>query len=100
MVLAGGSELIDDIRRAPDDVLSVRETRNIVRSAQIRRAHTHGDQFLQLKYLRCPLNPEDEYSTEIIRSKFSRDVASIFEQVRGELAMAIDDLIPTNEYGT
>ena len=34
MVLAGGSELIDDIRRAPDDVLSVRETRNIVRSAQ------------------------------------------------------------------
>ncbi|KAI0280021.1 cytochrome P450 [Russula aff. rugulosa BPL654] len=83
MVLAGGSELIDDIRRAPDDVLSVRETRNI---------------FLQLKYLRCPLNPEDEYSTEIIRSKFSRDVASIFEQVRGELAMAIDDLIPTNGY--
>ena len=33
MVLAGGSELIDDIRRAPDDVLSVRQARNIVRSA-------------------------------------------------------------------
>lgn len=34
MVLAGGSELIDDVRRAPDDVLSVREERKKVRSAQ------------------------------------------------------------------
>jgi hypothetical protein len=34
MVLAGGSELIDDIRRAPDDVLSGREARNEVRSMQ------------------------------------------------------------------
>jgi hypothetical protein len=32
MVLASGSELIDDIRRAPDDVLSMREARDDVRS--------------------------------------------------------------------
>ena len=34
MVLASGSELIDDIRRAPDDVLSRRELRDEVRSVQ------------------------------------------------------------------
>ena len=34
MVLASGSELIDDIRRAPDDVLSRTEIRDEVRSMQ------------------------------------------------------------------
>jgi hypothetical protein len=45
------------------------------------------------------LDPKDEYTSEIIRSKFTRDVANTFEEVREELFMAIDDLIPTNEYG-
>jgi hypothetical protein len=43
------------------------------------------------------LNPKDVYSTEIIRSKFTRDAASTFEEIRGELIMAIDDLIPTSD---
>ena len=45
------------------------------------------------------LDPNDDYSTEIVRSKVTRDLASIFEEVRGELFMAIDDLIPTHEHG-
>ncbi len=42
-MLAGGSELIDDIRRAPDNVLSKRELANEVRWLAKRRVHTHGD---------------------------------------------------------
>jgi hypothetical protein len=34
MVLASGSELIDDIRNAPDDVLSKSELRDEVRSVK------------------------------------------------------------------
>lgn len=34
MVLAAGSELSDDVRRAPDDVLSVTQARRKVRIAQ------------------------------------------------------------------
>jgi len=45
------------------------------------------------------LNPEDGYSLEIVHSKFTRDVASTFEEVSGELIVAIDELIPTSEYG-
>ena len=45
------------------------------------------------------LNPKDRYSTDIIRSKLMRDVASTFDEVRGELFMAVDDLIPTRKYG-
>jgi len=83
MVLASGSELIDDIKRAPDDVLSRRglfiET-------------------LQSEYTIDILNPKDEYSKEIIRSKFTRDIASAFKEAQEELIMAMDDLIPASEH--
>ena len=42
---------------------------------------------------------KDRYSTNIIRSKLMWDVASTFDEVCGELFMAVDDLIPTREYG-
>jgi hypothetical protein len=74
-VLVGGSELIDDIRRAPDDVLSMMKA-DEVRSAQ-----------------------NGALMVGIMQSTFKRDVASTFEEVRGlgELIMTIDDLIPTSD---
>ncbi|KAF8494612.1 cytochrome P450 [Russula emetica] len=83
MVLASGPELMDDIRRAPPDVLSRRAAFN---------------EAFQAEYTIGLLNPKDEYSTEIIRSKFTRDVASTFKEVHEELIMAIDDLIPETEH--
>jgi hypothetical protein len=53
---------------------------------------------LQTKYTLETLNPKDDYSTEIVRSKFTRDVASTFKEVHEELIMAIDDLIPETEH--
>ncbi len=41
MVFAAGSKLVDDIRKAPDDVLSMMEPVNEVRWRAKRRAHTH-----------------------------------------------------------
>ena len=55
-------------------------------------------QSLQTEYTEDILNPKDGYSTEIIRSKFTRDVASTFKEVHEELIMAIDDLIPETEH--
>jgi hypothetical protein len=43
-MLVGGSELIDNIRRSPYDVLSTIEARDEVRTRRAkRRAHTRGD---------------------------------------------------------
>ena len=53
----------------------------------------------QAEYTIDVLNPEDEYSTEIIRSKFSRDTAGIFKEVQKEFIIAMDGLIPENERG-
>jgi hypothetical protein len=54
---------------------------------------------LQLKYTIGLLNPKDMYSTEQIRTKFTRDLASTFKMACEELIMAIDDLIPATEHG-
>ena len=42
-MLAAGSGLIDDIRKAPDDVLSRNEPTRDVRWRAKQRAHTHED---------------------------------------------------------
>ena len=46
------------------------------------------------------LNPKDGYSTDVIRSKLTRDVAATFKDLREELVMAMDDLIPVCEDST
>jgi hypothetical protein len=53
---------------------------------------------LQSEYTIDILNPKDEYSKEIIRSKFTRDIASAFKEAQEELIMAMDDLIPASEH--
>ncbi|KAI0277137.1 cytochrome P450 [Russula aff. rugulosa BPL654] len=84
MVLVVGSELLDDIRRAPDNVLSMVEPIT---------------EFLQPEYTLNLLNIKDDYHTDIIRSKLTRNIAATFNEVREELIMAMDDLIPTHDDG-
>ena len=42
----------------------------------------------------------DEYHTDVIRSKLTRNIATTFNEVREEFIMAMDDLIPTHEDST
>jgi hypothetical protein len=42
----------------------------------------------------------DEFHTDVIRSKLTRNIAVTFNEVREELTMAMDDLIPTHEDST
>jgi hypothetical protein len=102
MVLATGSQLIDDIRRAPSDVLSFSEPMKEVRWCLCRLQN--GElilisiiQLLQSEYTLDLLNELDEYHTDIIRSQLTRNIADTFNDVREELIMGMDDLIPTRE---
>ena len=53
-------------------------------------------QFLQPEYTLDVLNPEDRYTTDVIRSKLTHNMAVIFKDVHEELVMAMDDFIPTS----
>ncbi|KAF8490824.1 cytochrome P450 [Russula emetica] len=81
MVLATGLELIDDIKRAPDHTLSTAEAKN----GTVQPPYTLG----------VP-STSDPYLTKVVRSKLARDTASIFKEVREELVMAMDELVPTD----
>jgi hypothetical protein len=41
----------------------------------------------------------DRYHADVIRSKLTRNIAATFNDVREEIIMTMDDLIPTHEDG-
>jgi len=59
MVLASGSDLIDDVRRAPDDVLSGTEPMHEVHLPSSQSAHTHKDDLAPTTRIHAePVEPE------------------------------------------
>ncbi|KAH9975536.1 cytochrome P450 [Lactifluus volemus] len=82
VVLAAGPELIEDMRRAPDNVLNMIEP-------------VFED--LQANYTFKLLNLDDSYHADIIRSKLTRNIANTFKQVHEELLVTFDDLIQTHD---
>ncbi|KAF8491193.1 cytochrome P450 [Russula emetica] len=81
LVLVSGSELIDSVRKAPDDVLSTEPTL----------------EFVQLEYTLGLLNMKDAFHSDVIRSKLTRNNAAILHELREELFMAMEDSIPTRK---
>ncbi|KAI0292771.1 cytochrome P450 [Russula brevipes] len=80
MVLPAGTELVEDIRKAPDDLLS---------------HHEPLEEFLQITYTLDFLNKDDFYHSDVIRSKLIRNMPTIFKDVYDELGPALDDAVPT-----
>jgi len=81
MVLASDPELIEDVKKAPDDILSFR--------VPVR-------EFLQMKYTMDVLDLDNVYHVDIIRTKLTRNIADIFKEVRDELVRSLDASIPTD----
>jgi len=82
MILASGPEFIEDVRKAPDNVLSMIEP---------------ASDLLQIDYTWDMLDKDDNYHVDIIRTKLTRNIAVILKEVREELILALKDLIPTDE---
>ncbi|KAI0002407.1 cytochrome P450 [Russula compacta] len=79
MVLATGPELIEDVRKAPDNVLSMVEP------------------VIEPEYTMNLLNLLDDYHSDVIRSKLTRNIAVTFKEVRDELVHTLDDSIPRED---
>jgi len=78
-VIASGPELIEDVRKAPDDILSIDEPlRELIQSDYTLR-------FLDMNSI---------YHRGVVRSKLTRDIAATFDQVQDELPGALRDCIP------
>ncbi|KAH9066645.1 cytochrome P450 [Lactarius vividus] len=81
MVLASGPELVEDVRKAPDDVLSINASMS---------------ELFQLEYTLGLLETDSGYHTGIIRSKLTRNIEVVFKDVRDELIRSLDASIPAH----
>lgn len=81
MVLTSGPQLIEDVRKAPDDVLSL--------SASL-------IELVQPEYTLNLLEQDDEYHIDIIRSKLTQNIAVTFKEVHDEIVRSLDASIPAH----
>ncbi|KAH9176040.1 cytochrome P450 [Lactarius sanguifluus] len=81
MVLVSGPELVEDVRKAPDDVLSTKAS-----TAEL----------LQLEYTLGLFKTNRDYHMDVIRSKLTRNIAATFKELREELVRSFDASIPVH----
>jgi len=81
MVLPSGPELIEDVRKAPDDVLSL---------------NAAAIEFIEPEYTLDLLEMDNDYHMGVIRSRLTKNIADTFEEVRDELLKSLDASIPVH----
>jgi len=101
LVLVSGPELIEDVRKAPDNVLSAIEPISEVRTisqCNFEDSWSQGmSQLLQSNYTIDLLEKNNIYHADVVRTKLTRNIAVTFKDVREEVINALEDLIPTGK---
>ena len=102
MVVASGPEQIEDVRKAPDDVLSMPAamTEVCMLPGMFDSYPRRLCQFLQAEYTLDLLDMDNDYQMDVIRSKLTRNIADTFKEVRDELIRSLDASVPVYGDGT
>ncbi|KAH9067779.1 cytochrome P450 [Lactarius vividus] len=79
MVLASGPELIEDVKKAPDDVL------------------TRNASLVEPEYTLGVSDDDNKFIADITRSKLTRNIAPTFKVVRDELLRSLDASVPVRD---
>ena len=100
-MLASGSELIEDMTKAPDDALSLNipliEVFMLPRTLD---SHSYRFfQYLQSEYTLDLLELDNEYHVDVIRSNLTRSITDTFKEVHDELIKSLDASIPVHGDG-
>jgi hypothetical protein len=100
MVLATSPELIGDVKMARDDVLSRQVlAREVCTVHRIDPNSTQQRQRLVMDHTLPMLNNEDTYQNDVIRTKMTRNIATIFHGAQDEIIEALSELIPAGTDG-
>ncbi|KAH9055827.1 cytochrome P450 [Lactarius deliciosus] len=81
MVLVSGPELVEDVRKASDDVLSL---------------YAWAIESIQFEYTVDLLEMDNDYHTDVVRSKLTRNIAVTFDKVHDEIIRSFDSSIPVH----
>jgi len=102
MILATSSELIQEIKKAREDVLSQRKPARGVYSTipGLDSNSNQQRQRLGMDYTLRLLNNEDMYQNGVIRTKLTRNIGATFGEVQDELIEALSKFILVGSHGT
>lgn len=95
-----GIAQIEELRRAPDEVLSFYEAANDVSLVSPRFVHdltAYVVQALQTEYTLGRAVADNPYHVPIVRAKLTRNIAYVFPEIREELSTAFTELIPATD---
>ncbi|KAI5118158.1 hypothetical protein M0805_005780 [Coniferiporia weirii] len=79
MVIVSSPELIEEVRKAPDDKLSFLEAL---------------DDTLAVKHTLGELVAKNQYHIPIVRSQLTRNIGTLFDEIKDEVVCAFEDSIP------
>ncbi|KAF8897198.1 cytochrome P450 [Infundibulicybe gibba] len=81
VIVVSGPDMLDDIRRAPDDQLSFREAIS---------------ETFHIDYTMGPEIHHDPYHVATVRTPLTRNLAIRFTDIQEEIAAAFNDVVPVN----
>ena len=101
LVVASSPELIEDVRKAPEDALSLSAyTAEVSKFPRLLDKYSHQFfQFLQSKYTLDVLESDNHYHNDVIKSKLTRKIGDIFKDVHDELVTSLGTAIPMDGDG-
>ena len=101
LVVVSSPELIEDVRKAPDDALSLLAyAEDVYILPRIFDSYSHRYfQLFQSKHTMDMLDPSNHYHTDVVRMKLTRNIADIFKDVHDELVMSLEASIPVHGDG-
>ncbi|TFK73023.1 cytochrome P450 [Pluteus cervinus] len=82
VVVVAGPQYVEDIRKAPEEVLSLAAA---------------ADEMLQLEHTMGPTILESQYHTEVIKNPLTRNLATNFGDLYDEISLTIPSFIPTGD---
>ena len=100
-MLVSSPEMIEDIKKAPDDVLSVTEhTREVLMLSRTLDSYPYRFfQFIQSEYTLDLLDMDSHYQNDVIPLKLTWNIADTFKEVHDELVRSLDASIPVHGDG-
>ena len=102
VVIAAGAQYIDEVRKAPDEVLSFVEATEQVRRVDIRlNTFPEADILSQRQQIKYTLGPGvgTGYHVSVTKTQLTRSLVVLFDDIRDETLAAFNDLIPAKEDG-
>lgn len=99
-IVVTGPQLVDEVRKAPDEIMSFQEAVYEVCTAELNQVCTvlmHASQTFQTQNTMGPRFASQGVQIDVIRNQLTRNLGTIFADVQDELQLSFKEIIPPTD---